>query len=166
MRGALEPAVRLLDESMVITQSVLPIIELKAEITSRLAESIRPLLDDAARWAESLTGPAGSLAGLSFPAVDLSAEAVEAMRRLSEVWCLGPDVEGRLGEATARGTLEHEEQATLATGDGLNKNLAAIQLLEAWLSEDSGQEQQEQDDWRRLQMALDEDRLSDRKLFE
>ncbi|MEP0893130.1 MULTISPECIES: hypothetical protein [Leptolyngbya] len=42
------------------------------------------------------------------------------------------------------------------------KNQAAIDLLDSWLSEDASEDQQT---WKFLKTALDEDRLSDRPLF-
>ena len=45
----------------------------------------------------------------------------------------------------------------------IEKNQAAIRLLDSWLAEEPTQEQQEA--WEDLKRALDEDRLSDRKLF-
>ena len=44
----------------------------------------------------------------------------------------------------------------------LQKNLALIELLKTWREED---EQEQRDTWECLKQALDEDRLSDRKLF-
>jgi hypothetical protein len=45
----------------------------------------------------------------------------------------------------------------------IEKNQVAIQLLDAWLAEPETQEQKET--WEYLRRVLDEDRLSDRKLF-
>ncbi len=42
------------------------------------------------------------------------------------------------------------------------KNADAIRLLEAW---SQGDEQEQKETWQFLRVALDEDRLSDRKLF-
>ena len=42
------------------------------------------------------------------------------------------------------------------------KNENAVRLLEMW---SNGDEQEQQETWQFLKMALDEDRLSDRKLF-
>ncbi|MDQ6659556.1 MAG: hypothetical protein M3Z24_01160 [Chloroflexota bacterium] len=42
------------------------------------------------------------------------------------------------------------------------RNDALIQLLRSWRE---GDEQEQRDTWKYLQHALDEDRLSDRKLF-
>ena len=44
----------------------------------------------------------------------------------------------------------------------LQKNLALIELLKAWREDD---EQEQRDTWECLKVALDEDRISDRKLF-
>jgi excisionase family DNA binding protein len=43
------------------------------------------------------------------------------------------------------------------------KNQAAIELLRSWREE--GDEQEQRETWEYLKKALDEDRLSDRKLF-
>ncbi len=45
----------------------------------------------------------------------------------------------------------------------IEKNQAAIRLLDSWLAEEETQEQKET--WELLKKALDEDRLSYRKLF-
>ena len=46
--------------------------------------------------------------------------------------------------------------------DQQSKNADAIRLLEAW---SQGDEEEQQETWQFLKAALDEDRLSDRKLF-
>jgi hypothetical protein len=48
-----------------------------------------------------------------------------------------------------------------ANGESINYD-AAIQLLQSWREAD---EQEQQETWEYLKRALDEDRLSDRKLF-
>ncbi len=48
----------------------------------------------------------------------------------------------------------------------LADNRAAIDLLNAWGASDSTEDEREQrETWQHLQTALDEDRLSNRKLF-
>lgn len=46
----------------------------------------------------------------------------------------------------------------------IRKNQAAIELLRSWSEDDSDAEEQ-RETWEYLKQALDEDRLSDRKLF-
>lgn len=46
--------------------------------------------------------------------------------------------------------------------DKIRQNDAAIQLLRSWRE---GDEQEQQETWDYLRKALDEDRLSERKLF-
>lgn len=43
------------------------------------------------------------------------------------------------------------------------RNRAGIEVLDAWLEED---EQEQRESWEFLKKALDEDRLSDRKLYD
>jgi len=46
------------------------------------------------------------------------------------------------------------------------KHLALVHLLKSWREEDEEENEQEQrDTWEQLKQALDEDRLSSRKLF-
>lgn len=45
------------------------------------------------------------------------------------------------------------------------KNAAAIRLLRAWREGDESDEQEQRETWAYLKQALDEDRLSNRKLF-
>ena len=44
----------------------------------------------------------------------------------------------------------------------LQRHLALVQLLKSWREED---EQEQRDTWEQLKQALDQDRLSNRKLF-
>jgi len=45
------------------------------------------------------------------------------------------------------------------------KNEAAIRLLRRWRETDASDEQEQRETWEYLRRVLDEDRLSDRKLF-
>ena len=45
------------------------------------------------------------------------------------------------------------------------KNQAAIELLRSWREDDEYDEEEQKATWEFLKQALDEDRLSDRKLF-
>ncbi len=45
------------------------------------------------------------------------------------------------------------------------KNQAAIELLRSWCEDDEDDEEEQKATWEFLKQALDEDRLSDRKLF-
>ncbi len=45
------------------------------------------------------------------------------------------------------------------------KNQAAIELLRSWREDDEYNEEEQKATWEFLKQALDEDRLSDRKLF-
>lgn len=45
------------------------------------------------------------------------------------------------------------------------KTKALIRLLESWNVEDEQEKQEQQETWKHLKCALDEDRSSDRKLF-
>ncbi len=54
------------------------------------------------------------------------------------------------------------ETETDLKAEQVQKNLAAIKLLESWYEEDA---QEQCETWEYLKQALDEDRLSDRKLF-
>ena len=48
----------------------------------------------------------------------------------------------------------------------LQRHLALVQLLKSWREEDEKEDEQEQrDTWEQLKQALDQDRLSNRKLF-
>ena len=48
----------------------------------------------------------------------------------------------------------------------LQRHLALVQLLKSWSEEDEREDEQEQrDTWEQLKQALDQDRLSNRKLF-
>ncbi len=59
--------------------------------------------------------------------------------------------------------LSQEESEAEWRRKQIEKNQAAIQLLDSWLAEEETQEQRET--WEFLKKALDEDRLSYRKLF-
>lgn len=59
---------------------------------------------------------------------------------------------------------EEEERAALA--EQIRKNRAAIELLRSWPEADDEEDAVEQrETWEYLKRVLDEDRLSDRKLF-
>jgi len=45
------------------------------------------------------------------------------------------------------------------------RNQAAIRLLQSWCEGDAAEAQRQREVWEYLQRVLDEDRLSDRKLF-
>ncbi len=62
--------------------------------------------------------------------------------------------------AASQSEIEHKElsQSTVQ----FQKNLALIQLLRSWRE---GDEQEQRSTWEYLKQALDEDRLSERKLF-
>ena len=49
------------------------------------------------------------------------------------------------------------------TTDRVQKRQAAVELLTSWLGD--GDEQEQREAWEYLRRVLDEDRLSDRKLF-
>ena len=81
---------------------------------------------------------------------------------------LAPELEYRLQNEAARNGQSLEQFAATA----LNEKLAAaeqdrreqgIALLQSWI--DDGDEAEQKESWEYLVKALDEDRLSDRKLF-
>lgn len=63
----------------------------------------------------------------------------------------------------------HQELSKSDFGENpshLQRHLALVQLLESWREEDEKEDEQEQrDTWEQLKQALDQDRLSNRKLF-
>jgi hypothetical protein len=54
------------------------------------------------------------------------------------------------------------KEAAISPEEQMVKNKAAIQLLQSWFEED---EAEQRDTLAKLRIALDEDRLSDRRLF-
>ncbi len=52
-----------------------------------------------------------------------------------------------------------------ARAEQIVRNQAAIQLLESWLTGDEEDAREQRETFEYLKRALDEDRLSDRKLF-
>lgn len=54
------------------------------------------------------------------------------------------------------------KEAAISPEEQMEKNRAAIQLLQSWFDED---EAEQRDTLAKLRIALDEDRLSDRLLF-
>ena len=58
----------------------------------------------------------------------------------------------------------HQVASEVVDAEQAEKNQAAIELLDAWISDEEEQEEHQQA-WDFLKTALDEDRLSDRPLF-
>ena len=59
-------------------------------------------------------------------------------------------------------TASHSLEDEALKARQIQRNQVAIQLLRSWRSED---EQEQRETWEYLKKALDEDRLSNRKLF-
>lgn len=59
-------------------------------------------------------------------------------------------------------SMEAGQQAAI---NQLAKNEEAIQLLRSWRESSEEDQQEQQETWEYLKRVLDEDRLSDRKLF-
>lgn len=64
--------------------------------------------------------------------------------------------------SSIRTHVKPEENAAPQNAEQAQKTAALIQLLKSWSEED---EQEQKETWEQLKQALDEDRLSDRKLF-
>lgn len=60
---------------------------------------------------------------------------------------------------------ENTEAGRQGAIDQMAKNEAAIQLLRSWRESSEEDRQEQQETWEYLKRVLDEDRLSDRKLF-
>ncbi len=79
---------------------------------------------------------------------------------------LPPELEERLRKESQRQGLPPEEVAVQVLAKHLpisDRAAQTIALIQSWIDEDSAEEQTETGDF--LIQALDEDRLSDRKLF-
>lgn len=79
---------------------------------------------------------------------------------------LTPELELRLKQEAERRRLAADQCAVEVLQEHLppeDRRAKAIALLQSWIDDDDEQEQQET--WDFLVQALDEDRLSDRKLF-
>jgi hypothetical protein len=79
---------------------------------------------------------------------------------------LSPELENRLRQEAQRAGVAEEQVVVRILDQHLppsEKRGKAIALLQSWIDEDNAAEQKETGDF--LIKALDEDRLSDRKLF-
>lgn len=81
---------------------------------------------------------------------------------------LPPDLERQLAQSAAQKGVAAEEYALQLLEERMKqerieRNQAAIQLLQSWIDEGDEEEQRETGEF--LMRALDEDRLSDRKLY-
>ena len=79
---------------------------------------------------------------------------------------LPPELERRLAEEAARKGVPPEQYTLQLLSEHLpaaDRRAEAVRLLQSWLDEGDAAEQTETGDY--LVRALDEDRLSDRKLF-
>lgn len=83
--------------------------------------------------------------------------------QIAELWRQSLDRQFKTRRAASDAASDIRERARPTLDEAPTNNLAAIQLLDAWLSEEPSDEGRR--DWRRLRIALDEDRPAIGKLF-
>ena len=159
IRDVFEQAPQLPQESVVLLQESLADLNRMTESASQMAPAIRQLLEASSVVDHIVSQAVGALAAL--PRMLTLPPVPDLMGAELDPWQSNP----RLNEAiqTVVEAMRRSQGREDISVEGIPaNNVAAIQLLSQWLSAGSANDDEE---WERLQTALDRDRLSGRKLF-